>query len=242
MLLYLPLAANAQNTECSGSNDHTQMNHHLITINVAADVQAQFGNTPEALNLLSQIALSAQSHTMLTIIPGLYDGPNGYISEGYDRLAEYASDDGLPNGSYGVYLTLTVHIPSLLDGEIRSIGQGVQVCFEVSDDQTIEESMDESEIETFGLPSDPDRLHFAGSMDGILAEINVLMDPTNPDPTGLLFPPNATIVINGNGGNGNWCGPGTPYDCVYSIAPPGGTGGGMQTIDDKFGDGNGDFP
>lgn len=35
------------------------------------------------------------------------------------------------------------------------------------------------------------------------------------------FPPGAVIVINPDGGNGNYCGPGTPYDCVYATGPNG---------------------
>lgn len=33
------------------------------------------------------------------------------------------------------------------------------------------------------------------------------------------FPPGAVIVINPEGDNGNYCGPGTPYDCVYAMDP-----------------------
>lgn len=31
----------------------------------------------------------------------------------------------------------------------------------------------------------------------------------------LNFPFGAVIVINGDGGNGNWCGPGTEWICIY---------------------------
>ncbi len=55
---------------------------------------------------------------------------------------------------------------------------------------------------------------------------DLLINPGEEGPPGALelfaaafpalsFPPGAVVVINGDGGNGNWCGPGTPWICVY---------------------------
>jgi hypothetical protein len=237
-LLPFPLIVNAE--DCSATSDHTGLHDTIITIDVLQDVHDQFGTTATAVEVLAVISASAIGHTMLTRIPGLYGGPNGYVSEGYDRLGDSVQLQGLADGSYRLHLSLHVNIPSILNAGTRSIGQGMFVCFEISSGESLDDALDEAEYDEWGHPSDPARTHFAGITEIIIDEINNLFDPTSPDPTGLLFPANARVVINGDGrvDNGNYCGPGTPYICVPGLAPPGGSGG-MGSIDVTLGGGDG---
>ncbi len=181
----------ASATECDEGANATNIGDFIININTMTDAIDTFGGLA-ATRSIAVMGMGSEGYTMTSRVEGLYEGPNGFITEAYNRLASNinASAYGpLSPGVYQLYLSASVTLPHPTNGT-RQIGQGTFVCIELEEGESLEDALDDSEIDEWGHPTDPDRQHLANAsycdvMGNCMNTQTELYQPANTAPVRL---------------------------------------------------------